>query len=71
MNDSYLTSLNAWDDGYSIGWQEGKHEGYTQGYNDAVRDYELRLKKYWAELQTLNARVDYLNDVLDGKQNER
>ncbi len=57
------------DDGYAAGmaegYQQGLSEGYADGYQAAERDYQDRLAKYWAELQTLNARIDYLEKKLN------
>ncbi len=62
--------FSEWENGYSAGWEEGKYEGYTQGRVDAITDYESRISKMWAELHTLNARIDYLTNVIDKRQNE-
>ena len=62
--------LNDFDSGYLIGWDEGRYQGIDEGYSRAVNDYEPRIAKLWAELQTLNARIDYLSKVLDGKTGE-
>lgn len=54
--------INDWkyDDGYYVGFEEGKRIGYDQGWVEAQLDFEPRIARYWAELQTLNARIDYL-----------
>lgn len=57
----------SFDDGYVVGFDEGRKVGYTEGYEQATQDTENRLAKYWAELQTLNARVDYINTQMDKK----
>lgn len=62
--------MDSYTVGYSIGFDDGKNFGYTKGYQDAEQDLEPRLGKYWAELQTLNARVDYLTKVLNGENND-
>lgn len=49
-----------YDDGYVIGFEEGIRRGYDSGWADAYQDFEPRINKYWAELQTLNARIAYL-----------
>lgn len=54
------------EDGYSIGWFEGRDTGYTEGYYAAVQDYEPRLARYNAELLTLNARISYLEKLTGG-----
>lgn len=63
MIDKYYGST--YDDGYYVGFEEGKTEGYNSGWEDANRDFEPRIAKYWAELQTLNARVSYLEGLVD------
>jgi flagellar biosynthesis/type III secretory pathway protein FliH len=55
-----------YENGYGVGWEEGRQQGYTEGYNDAVYQYETRLAAYWTELQTLNARIDYLEHTING-----
>lgn len=55
-------NLTDYEEGYVVGWSEGRHIGYTEGYNDAVVDMEPRVARLWAELQTLNARIDYLQN---------
>lgn len=49
-----------YDDGYVIGFEEGLRKGYDSGWNDAWMDFEPRIAKMWVELQTLNARISYL-----------
>ncbi len=49
-----------YDSGYVVGYDFGRHEGYVEGYNDCVEDYEPRIQKMWVEIQTLNARIGYL-----------
>ena len=56
-----------WDNyesGYYEGLEEGKKLGYEEGYCDAVQTYEARLAKQWAEIQTLNARIDAIETLL-------
>lgn len=62
-------TYDKYEDGYAVGWYEGREDGYVQGYNDAVHDYEPRIAKYWAELHTLNARIGYLEKIT-GTQGE-
>lgn len=69
INRTYFTDAS-YEDGYSIGWHEGREMGYVEGYNDAVHDYEPRLAKYGAEMITLNARISYL-ERLTGGTNEK
>ncbi len=61
--------LQDYNDGYCVGWEEGRQSGLQEGYNEAYEDlvelYEKRIKALYTELQTLNARVDYLNKKLD------
>lgn len=59
-----MTGFGEYEDGYAVGWEEGRHLGMTEGYNQAVYDYEPRIKMMWAELQTLNARVAVLEQKL-------
>lgn len=47
-------------DGYYVGKEEGYKKGYDEGWQDAMNDFEPRIARYWAELATLNARIDYL-----------
>ncbi len=47
-------------EGYSVGWDNGNKEGYSEGYAEAVQLYEERISALWAELHSLNARVDFL-----------
>lgn len=61
-----LTIFDGYEEGYAVGWQEGKYVGYEQGYLDAEKDYELRLAKYWSELEMLNARISYLEKLTGG-----
>lgn len=56
------------DDGYVVGWNEGRDIGYQEGYNDCLYQYENTLKKYNTELLTLNARIDYLTKVLENEK---
>lgn len=56
--------METYDDGYVVGFEEGRYRGYEDGYSDAVTDYEQRLAKYWAELATLNARISYLERII-------
>ena len=51
---------NWYEEGYTTGWLEGRHIGYSEGYSDAVNDYEPRIRKLYAEMVTLNARIDFL-----------
>jgi flagellar biosynthesis/type III secretory pathway protein FliH len=50
-------------DSYSEGFEKGRDIGYALGYKDAEDIYEYRISKYWAELQTLNARISYLEKL--------
>lgn len=59
-----MIDVDAYREGYAVGYLDGKDEGYTQGYHDASTDYDIRISKYWAELQTLNARISYLEKQL-------
>lgn len=57
--------LADWDEGYIQGWEEGRQKGRLEGFSDASDAYEERILKLWGELQTLNARMDYLNNQLN------
>ena len=59
-----MIDVDAYREGYAVGFFDGKDQGYADGYHDAVLDYEPRISKYWAELQTLNARISYLEKQL-------
>lgn len=59
--------MNKRMDDYMIGYNQGKKEGIEMGYQTAFEDLEPRIAKMWAEIQTLNARIDYLNKVLEGE----
>jgi flagellar biosynthesis/type III secretory pathway protein FliH len=62
-----MNSKNSWDNydsGYYEGVEEGKKIGYEEGYSDAVKTYEERLNAQWAEIQTINARISYLEHIL-------
>lgn len=59
---------DSYEAGYGVGFDEGRLEGYSQGYLDSTHDFDHRLSKYWAELHTLNARVDYLEKILMSKE---
>ncbi len=61
---------DTYNDGYYWGMQEGQTIGYEQGYADAVNDLEPRITKLWVELQTLNARIAYLEKAEKGESNE-
>lgn len=52
------------EDYYAVGWEEGRRDGIIEGYSEAVNDYEPRIAKFWAEMHTLNARIDYLETQL-------
>ena len=45
-----------YSEGFNAGWQTG----YEDGYIDTSQQYEERISLLWVELQTLHARVDYL-----------
>lgn len=49
-----------YDEGFADGWEEGRGIGFQEGYAETARAYEERISALWAELQTLNARIDYL-----------
>ncbi len=53
-----------YEDDYLVGFDEGVRRGYDDGWNDAQADFEPRIAKYWAELQTLNARIAYLERLV-------
>lgn len=57
--------MSDFTNGYDDGYVKGHTEGYEDGYIDAAQTYEPRLSQMWVELQTLNARVDYLNTLLE------
>ena len=59
-----MTEYNQYEDGYSVGWQEGRRIGVEEGYMEASVQYEQRMSALWAELQTLNARLDYLENLV-------
>ena len=54
------------EDSYLAGLDEGRTRGYNEGWEDANRDFEPRIARYWAELQTLNARISYLERLTGG-----
>ncbi len=64
-----INNYNTYDDGYTDGHYEGYERGYDEGWIDAQADFEPRIAKYWAELQTLNARIAYL-EKFTGLNNE-
>lgn len=59
--------IGGYEDGYAVGFEEGRYRGYEEGYADTAQEYEARLAKYWAELHTLNARIDYLERLTGGQ----
>lgn len=65
-----IKTRGEFEDGYGVGWVEGRDTGYAEGYYAAVQDYEPRISRYWAELQTLNARISHLEKQLKGNENE-
>ena len=54
------------EDIYWAAFDDGRTKGYNEGWEDATRDFEPRIARYWAELQTLNARIDYLEKLTGG-----
>ncbi len=54
------------DDLSAIAWNDGWKVGYNEGRDDTVKEYEQRLAAYWTELATLNARVDYIEKTIGG-----
>ncbi len=62
MNDNFT-------EGYDVGYLEGQHHGYNRGYEDAVKEYELRLARYWGEIATLNARISHIEKMFDSRDN--
>ncbi len=62
-----MTEYSGYEDGFSVGWEEGRYVGQQEGYAECQVEYEQRLGAYWAELQTLNARLDYLEAQLNVK----
>lgn len=55
-----MLEWSKYDEGYADGWDEGRSQGFQEGYTETAQTYEERISALWAELQTLNARVDYL-----------
>ena len=53
-----------YDDDYDAVYLEGKDDGYAEGYADCSYIYEGRLAHMWGEIQTLNARVSYLEKLM-------
>lgn len=62
-----MNAFNSYEDGYNAGWEEGKMKGYNTGYTDASQEFEQRLSLFWVELQTLNARLDHLEQMTGWK----
>lgn len=59
-----MYDYGTYEDGWAIGFNEGRERGYSEGYEDSSRDYEERLAAMWVELQTLNARISYLESFV-------
>ncbi len=57
--------FDSYEDGYAVGWEEGRFRGFDEGYAEASMHYEQRLAAYWAELQTFNARMDYIETQMN------
>lgn len=60
-----MFDLDRYSEGYEVGYEEGRRVGFDAGYEQATLNYETRLNAYWAELHTLNARMDYLQHELE------
>lgn len=60
-----LNTFSEYEDAFSQGWEEGRMAGYSEGFSDAVEHSQNRINALWADMHLLNARVDYLNSVLD------
>lgn len=66
MNDQFEVGYNnGFDEGRMLGQKEGYKDGYEDGYRDCQAEYEKRMQKFYVELKELNARVDYLNKLID------
>jgi len=61
--------FSGYEDGYSVGWEEGRRVGFDEGMAETVEIYEPRLAKFWAEMQTLNARINYVENLLNEGEN--
>lgn len=61
--------LQDWDDGYIRGYEEGRQQGHFEGFAEASGVFEERINRLNVELMTLNARIDYLNSVMDKQDN--
>lgn len=64
---------NHWDSydlGYAHGWEEGRYQGYADAAIELEEDFSKRAAKMWVEVQTLNARINYLTKVLDKQDRE-
>lgn len=55
-----MLEFNKYDEGYADGWDEGRSQGFQEGATEIGQSYEERISALWAELQTLNARVSYI-----------
>lgn len=64
--------FDSYEDGYAVGWEEGRRVGFEDGYAESWADSEAahqeQMKRYWAELITFNARMDHLETQLQSKQ---
>ncbi len=60
-----MAEYNGYEDGYSVGFEEGRRLGIEEGYMEASEQYEQRLTAFWVEMQTLNARIDYLEGLFE------
>lgn len=56
-----------YDDNWIEGWEEGRQMGFEEGCIETAQIYEPRLAAFWVELQTLNARIAYLERVITEK----
>lgn len=64
MIDKY--TRDGYDDGYYYGWEDGNRQGLLEGFEAAAKEYETTLVRYVAELEMLNARITYLENLTGG-----
>lgn len=56
--------IACYEDGFADGFENGREAGILEACANTNVVYEERMKKLWAEMQTLNARISYLDKQL-------